>query len=959
MSNSQQCDKTDGGVAAPGKKGTRVDGVFSGILCLVFIAGAVVVASLWIKFAEAKKEAEEQLRKCHEQEQAREVSNLLEALYLPPELMDMDAIYRRGARDMRLRMFRRQGREKVVDMSNLGNYPEHWDNYKEVPLHYADTEKAGIGSFERAFYRRTYNSLRTLAYEMTDKRGMGLYLSEHPDLYQNHVRPLLFRLLEQLPAEDKLSAASVLLAAGESSLEFDDAIKHLYTNPEFSDPGRSEFLRGMEGTSYADRIGQLEEMRAELEQLWAGKTPELQAEAIFKGDESRQDPYGDPLPPGALARLGSKRFRGPFGEIKYLDFSRDGQVIRQAVNSGKHYVTTVFDAKTGQVVNEFSQDKDYRINGPVLPKGNRFVKMGDRSYGESISVENIDTGEELLKLPNYNEDYHLGLAELDAEGRTLAVLRFRNSTPTFEVWDVDKATRLFIDRLNAIGTVSYSSRALTFTRGGEYMVALLNDHSVAVWRRSDWKRLFRTSRIDITGAQLHVCENDDAIYVSDREEIVGFNLTTGEKLGELKGQFCIVSEDLDRVAVKDGNAGTDGQTVYSLPAFKKIVDVPGLGRPEAVRGNQLAMYFPKESVIRVLDIPAKSVIAELPAGYYPQKILLSPAGKTLVEANGRFGSYLSVWDLKAQSRLPTCMGHFSNVAEILVDSSNRDIYSFSETEVLHWRREEQRISLESELRFPERLRGGTSALLPSGNKCLITRWGPGRPSPIEIRDAATWDLCATIATEGLSRDRRKARRFNPESNILAVGYADGSITLQDVDTGTITQTFFAGDEVLGMEFSADGKWLACWTGDKVFAWQLEAKRNLVIPPIYEHNQSVKDLAFTALGSKLVILNSRREAGGYTEIIDTASGKTSVKFWIDADARVLAISPDDQLLAIGFGDGRVQVHAMQTGKQLVVYRGHRNGVSALTFTPNGQTLLSGGVDGLILEWKLPQTKESAP
>lgn len=558
---------------------------------------------------------------------------------------------------------------------------------------------------------------------------------------------------------------------------------------------------------------------------------------------------------------------------------------------------------------------------------------------------------------------NVGHVELDAEGRTLAVLGFRNSTPNFEVWDVDKAERLFIDRLDAIGNTSYSTAALTFARGGDYVVALLNDHSLAVWRRSDWNRLFRTSWIDIGDAQLHVSENDDAIYISGRRGIVGFHLETGEKVGELNGTLCVLSEDFDRVVVKDGTVGTDGQTVYSLPSFEKIAVVPGSGRPEAIRGNQLAIYYPKESALRLLDIQDQSVLAELPAGNYPEQILLSNDGKTLVEAYARYGSpSLSVWDLKTQSRLPTCKGHFTGVQEILVDASNRDIYSFSRTEALHWKRDKHGASLEFERRYPKGLQGTASTLFGAGNKCLVARPVRGRPRSIEIRDAATWDTYTTIAPEGLSKDWADAREFSPDGTTLAVGYADGAITLRDVETGTTTQTFFTDDEARGMVFSADGKWLACRTNEKVFAWPRHAKRHtkkrLLGPPLYEHYNPAKDIGLTASGSKLVILSSRREAGGYTRIIDTNSGETLVTFWCNANAKVLAISPDDQLLAIGFGDGRIQMHSMQSGKLLIVYRSHHGGVSALTFAPNGRTLLSGGFEGLILEWKLPRERKES-
>lgn len=132
-------------------------GVVSWILCVALVVGAVGIGSFWEKSEDERKEAAAQLQELHAAAEAREVSDLLEALYLPPEVVNMDAGYRRDAKEMRLRMFRRQERDKVVDMSNLLNYPKHWDSYKQVPLQYSDPEKGAIGSFEWRLYNDTGN----------------------------------------------------------------------------------------------------------------------------------------------------------------------------------------------------------------------------------------------------------------------------------------------------------------------------------------------------------------------------------------------------------------------------------------------------------------------------------------------------------------------------------------------------------------------------------------------------------------------------------------------------------------------------------------------------------------------------------------------------------------------------------------------------------------------------------
>jgi hypothetical protein len=50
------------------------------------------------------------------------------------------------------------------------------------------------------------------------------------------------------------------------------------------------------------------------------------------------------------------------------------------------------------------------------------------------------------------------------------------------------------------------------------------------------------------------------------------------------------------------------------------------------------------------------------------------------------------------------------------------------------------------------------------------------------------------------------------------------------------------------------------------------------------------------------------------------------------------------------DDRITLHDVATGKPLgLLPRGHRGGVTALAFSPNGKTLASGGAEGSILLW----------
>jgi WD40 repeat protein len=64
----------------------------------------------------------------------------------------------------------------------------------------------------------------------------------------------------------------------------------------------------------------------------------------------RRDRYGDPLPPGAIARLGTVRFRHG-GAVNAVAFTRDGKAI---ISAGDDGVIRLWAAATGEELRRFA-----------------------------------------------------------------------------------------------------------------------------------------------------------------------------------------------------------------------------------------------------------------------------------------------------------------------------------------------------------------------------------------------------------------------------------------------------------------------------------------------------------------------------------------------------------------------------------------------------------------------------
>jgi WD40 repeat protein len=193
--------------------------------------------------------------------------------------------------------------------------------------------------------------------------------------------------------------------------------------------------------------------------------------------------------------------------------------------------------------------------------------------------------------------------------------------------------------------------------------------------------------------------------------------------------------------------------------------------------------------------------------------------------------------------------------------------------------------------------------------------------------------------------------------------------------GLAEHTFFSG---------ADDGYVVEWNHHTKGDGYLLVQVNRPVYSIYLDKQGEQLLCGTAAGNLHVIdLNQRKEIrnieahtlGLYdiksaaTHLI-TAGGNGYVNIWdqetknlvhsiaaSDKSARVIAIHPEGKEFAVGFSDHHIRMYSTQTFEQLYELKAHTNSVFALSYSPDGKHLYSGGRDVMLKSWDIENAFEN--
>jgi len=673
----------------------------------------------------------------------------------------------------------------------------------------------------------------------------------------------------------------------------------------------------------------------------------LLAGSAFAADPSK-DALGDALPPGAIARFGTERFRN-LDFYSGLQLLPDGKSFCAMLQSNN----TIFDASTG-----LPTSKVPAARGSYSQMAHALSADGSTaatSKYDGIDVWNFASGAKILEIKRrlYSSENTLSLS---ADGKFLAIGgllddKAKEKGVVASVWDLEKKKEI------AGVKVAQNSRCYTALSG--------NGQTLATWGyHSEPNQNFDKYDPDTDPNRLVQIWN-----VGNSKELAGVRVN-----GNIAA--VAVSPDGNTVAASPGNGEIH---IWDAQTGKRKWNLIGRSRMGhtltfSPDGKTLAASSDDASV-QLFDTAtgkSKSITACPVTSEYVRIRSLKFNGPDRAIALISYGSTALVWEIPSGKQLSPAGGHHEGIAAIGFNDGGKEILTATATgTILRWNRAGEELGPFA-LKLPgsnaSAPRSSNIAIFPGG-KLLTCNTGNDvcvyeLPSGVQkcalpsdgsyanrtLLNAAH-DRAVLIIPPGYSNNKDKPKPYRMIPFDLAAGTKGDAIALPPGEH-MVTSLSPDGRTIIGIRRVIPEK------GEPdTLLMSMDAetgKVNAEAPVKIGFGGS--SIVFASDGKTFVLV----KGDGAAAVYDSSTFHSERELKGDSRGNSIAppvFSPNGQLVAIatggsyGGGTAVIEVFDFASGKRLYKFAGHSQAVAAMAFSPEGKTLATGSLDTTALLWDL--------
>ncbi len=607
------------------------------------------------------------------------------------------------------------------------------------------------------------------------------------------------------------------------------------------------------------------------------------------------DAAGDPLPEGALARMGHTRFRTAFAITDLRMLPGDGSVIAIGGNG----TACRIDLSDGRSV---------------------WTKRDPSAAGYGLAVS-ADGRVVWTSGP-------VGVVALDAEtGKTL--------------YQLDGAARMVLG-------IAVSPDGVTLAACGQGM-------DVVTWDLTS-RRVLRTLPCgsDQVARLAFTCDGDRLLGLGWDGYLVGWDVRSGREVVNTRSRLkrlptrggSSIYANIVASPVEAGLVATIG-----LDGAVRVWDVErsvSLFRFDAgVRGASRIAFSADGAAIAAIGVDGGLRLWDLGDGreLAREEVGFSWGGGLVACSDGRrfaFGSGTAVRFCDPLGESPPDPGmHVGNVGSMSISPDGRTLATTGDGPLRLWD-----VSTGKAQRV---LGDGVSRCVWSDDGGTVVACGKG--GKLKSWDARTWE-------ERPSRtlpigERHSSCLSRDGAFLLSLDEEDG-FRLWETKSGRELERVAAPKAGGWIGVAPTGTWCSILDHEgRLRFYDMSTLREVAS---VEHTARLTWASAASPDGRVVACATSR---GFVVVLEVATGEELARFIPEGgSATLVAFSPDGRRLAVGEGSGRIAIVDAWTGRRVARLVGHESGAGLLAFTDDGGRLLSGGNDGTVLVWDVRWLADSS-
>jgi WD40 repeat protein len=600
-------------------------------------------------------------------------------------------------------------------------------------------------------------------------------------------------------------------------------------------------------------------------------------------EPARFDQAGDPLPPGAVARIGTTRYRVR-GWHQQVFLSPDGKTV---LAKGEESVLKFFDAETGKDLGEIKDPDLFNWTADQSPDGKFLAIVGQVRTDQPparLALRLYDLGTHKAVWTSYPADVQRSdttQVRFTPDGKRLVT-----AGPDVRVWDAKNGEELLRQKL----PVGYGG--LDISPDGKTIA--VGYYEVHVW---DWESGAEPRKLDAglraRGDNVRFSPDGKTLYVSGIESITkAIDLASGKVVGRLEaGPYArrvTFSPDGTRFAVEYHSTSDD-----------------------------------LEGRVSIRDTASGAEIVRLSSGPDPA------AGGCWSRDGTRYAAVSSyrvwVWDVKTGKPLgPDVAGHGAYITELAFNSDGRLFTASDDHTVRAW----DSGTGKELLNLP--MTGWVRGMAISQDGSLVA--GSGLRNDLRVWDAKSGKEIFKLLGHGQSGGRLRRVRFSADDQRLVSFGDDSYLRVWDMLTGKLkAEHRFRPDDPLGgkggddeadermemirgwqvVDLGSDGRTLVIGTGKDVRVLDTETGKErfkLEVDPgrvqqlsLSPHSKRlVTDGPGAALVQPKVGQRMERPKDFQVTVWDLTEAKSILKFRVPGSifGGLLAFTPDGKRVVTG-------------------------------------------------------------